>query len=765
MTALRRRLAAAVLAVATVATPLLAAVLPVGAPGGPTSAAAASPRAAGAPAATPTAVLAPTAVAAPSAVTVQITSVTPTVLQPGQDLTVTATLVNRTSADLTNVVADLRLNRFRPLSRNELDGWATGSSGAVGTRVLNADPVSIPAGGQVTVQLTLPAALVRLSTLAGNWGPRGLAVEALSSGGTQLGIQRTFVLWMLNQVVPQVQVAVLAPVTATSSGAAALEQATAQGGRLDALAALATAEPDVEMAVDPALLTAASTGGPNATAWSQRLTAALARRDALALPWGDTDLGAVAHAGRPGLLTAAMSLAASSPLAGVNARTDVVWAPDGTLDKQTVDMVAAAGARAIVVGTTTLQPTTGAATALTTLDAGHGTLAALVPDGLLTDLLAAPDDVQPGATTATTVQRLLAELAVLAHDGSARPHDVLIAPGRGWTPDATLATALLDALHTSPWSRLVPVSALLGAEDQGTARATLPASAVDPSELSPGDVRALADARSATTAFAHAIGDGGPLTAGLDQTVLAPLGVAWRADTAGRDVLVKKALAGTTATRTGLSLTGPPSLSIISASAPVRFVVHNSLSVPATVSVAVDPHKACLRSVRSDPVTAPAGTDTAVVVDLEAIANCDVTVDATLVGNDGTAVSGAIGFAARVAPTIENVFTVVVGVLLAIGLVLGIIRTARRGQSSRRGNRLSPEADPDDEAHDEASAAPDGTGHDDAASHPPGDVHEDTADAAGAAHGEPAVEPHDTARDEPVADRAVEAAPEPDAGA
>ncbi|MBN9374431.1 MAG: hypothetical protein J0I40_03360, partial [Cellulomonas sp.] len=105
MTALRRRLAAAVLAVATVATPLLAAVLPVGAPGGPTSAAAASPRAAGAPAATPTAVLAPTAVAAPSAVTVQITSVTPTVLQPGQDLTVTATLVNRTSADLTNVVA------------------------------------------------------------------------------------------------------------------------------------------------------------------------------------------------------------------------------------------------------------------------------------------------------------------------------------------------------------------------------------------------------------------------------------------------------------------------------------------------------------------------------------------------------------------------------------------------------------------------------------------------------------------------------------
>ncbi len=687
MTGLRRRLAGVVLALAVTASPLLAAVLPVGAPGGPTSADAATP----------------TPPVAPSVVTVQIDTVTPAVLQPGEDLSVTATLVNRSSADLTGVVADLRLNRFRPLSRDDLDGWTTGSSGAVGTRVVNADPVSIPAGGQVTVQLTLPAAAVRLSTLSGSWGPRGLAVEALAATGKQLGTQRTFVLWMLDQVVPQVQVAVLAPVTGASGDLAALEQATAQGGRLDALAALATSEPDVEMAVDPALLTAASTGGTNAAAWSRRLTAALARRDALALPWGDADLGAIAHAGRPELLSAAMSLASSSDLSGVNARTDIVWAPDGTLDKQTVDMVASARARAIVVGPTTLQTTTGAATALTNLDTSHGALAALVPDGLLTALLTAPNDVQPGATTATTVQRMLAELAVLAHDGSARPHDVLVAPGRDWTPDATLATALLAALHTSPWSRLVPVSALLGAEDESTERASLPASTVDTGELPPGDVRALADARAATTAFAHAIGDGGTLTAGLDQKVLAPLSVALRADAAGRGALVQAALTGTTATRTGLSLTGPPSLNVISASAPVRFVVHNALSVPATVSVTVEPHKACLRPVRSDPVVTQPGADTPVVVDLEAIANCDVTVDATLVGSDGTAVGHAIGFSARVAPTIENVFTVVVGVLLAIGLVLGIVRTVRRGQSSRRGDRRSPEAEAGERADDEAA--------------------------------------------------------------
>jgi hypothetical protein len=555
---------------------------------------------------------------------------------------------------------------------------------------------------------------VRLSTLAGSWGPRGLAVEALSAGGTRLGIQRTFVLWMLDQVVPQVQVAVLAPVTGASSDGAALERATAPGGRLDALAALATAEPDVEMAVDPALLATASAGGPNAAAWSRRLTAALARRDAIALPWGDVDLGAIAHAGRPELLSAATGLAASSDLSGINARTDVVWAPDGTLDKQTVDAVASAGARAIVVGPTTLQAASGAATALTTLGTGHGSLAALVPDGVLTNLLSSPQDVQPGATTATTVQRMLAELAVLAHDGSARPHDVLIAPGRDWTPDATLAASLLGALHTSPWSRVVPVSSLLGAEDEGTARASLPASAVDPGELAPGDVRALADARTATTAFAHAIVDGGTLTADLDQKVLAPLSVAWRADAGGRAALVQQALTETAATRSGLSLAGPPSLNVISASAPVRFVVHNALSVPATVAVSVEPHKGCLQSVRSDPVVTQPGTDTPVVVDLQAIANCDVTVDAALVGHDGTVVSRPIGFSARVAPTIENVGTIVVGALLAVGLVLGIARTVRRGQSSRRGDRRVPEVVPGrapaDGQHDEPAAA--GAPHD-----------------------------------------------------
>ena len=63
-----------------------------------------------------------------------------------------------------------------------------------------------------------------------------------------------------------------------------------------------------------------------------------------------------------------------------------------------------------------------------------------------------------------------------------------------------------------------------------------------------------------------------------------------------------------------------------------------------------------------------------------------------LTATDGLPVSPSVRFTAQVAPTIESIGTIVVGVLLAIGLVLGIVRTVRRGQSARRGARTEAEA-------------------------------------------------------------------------
>jgi len=113
--------------------------------------------------------------------------------------------------------------------------------------------------------------------------------------------------------------------------------------------------------------------------------------------------------------------------------------------------------------------------------------------------------------------------------------------------------------------------------------------------------------------------------------------------------------------------------------------VHSDLRQTATVWVKLLPSKACM-SVPSapTPATVAAGSDAVVAVDVRANANCDVKVEVHLVSADGTVVAAPAQFSARLAPTIENVGTAVVGVLLALGLVAGIVRTVRRGQSGAR---------------------------------------------------------------------------------
>jgi len=665
--------------------------------------------------------------------TVLVDQVAPSVLRPGEDLTVTATVRNDSSTAVDGESVTLRLNRVRPASRAELDAWATGSGGAVGSRVATVRPGLIEPGATVQVQLTVAARNVQLLDQLDVWGPRGLAVEVLSKNGARLGLQRTFALWQPDEVVPQVRVAVLAAVTgpgrvsvpaapvddeattgatpttsavptpgstaspvATSGGTAsastaALESLTGPGGRLQALLDVAAQDPDIALAVDPALLADARAGGPQARRWAAELTSTLADRDTFTLPWSDPDLATLAHADQTELLAAAGALASDAGSAVASSRA-LLWASDDEVDRTTLALAATDG-NPVVVGTGTLQVEGAVTTARASVDTPSGTVDTLVPDALLTTLVVAPDTVEPGATTATTVQRMLAELAVLAHDGTGDSHDVLLTLGRDWVPDPELTTALLQALRTSPWTRVVSASAELAADDDGADRASIPARAPTTEMLAPSVVQSLADARTLTRQFAAATATPEVLLAGLDDEVLAPLAVAWRASPAGRARLVDVVLADAEQRRTGLSIAPVSNVNIISANAPFRFVVRNELDVPATVAVSVQPRKSCLRPATSEAVTVPAGGELAVPVNLHAVANCDVTVDVKLTDATGATLAPVVTFSARVAPTIENVGTIVVAVLLAVGLVLGIARTVRRGQSALRGARRVADED------------------------------------------------------------------------
>jgi hypothetical protein len=668
---------------------------------------------------------APTATPA-ATVLVQVTSVEPQVLRPTNNLVVTATVSNNTANPLTNPRAVLRVSRFRLASSAQLATWADSAQSAdAGTAVGSvALPGPLAPGASAQVTLTLPAASFGLLVTPDAWGPRGLALE-LTDAGKRVGLDRTFLLWLPYGTASVSQVSVLVPVvgpapdvaptasstpTPSSTGAtagtsatstrssvvsaSALDALTGPTGRLRSVLDATGAHTEVSWAVDPSLVDAAGTGGPSTVSWLTDLTKQSAQSDVFALPWGDPDLAAIAHAERPDLLKLAKGMAASSAAAlfGSSPRTDLMWAADDIPDMKTAALAAQAGAHVLVVGPQALA-TTGRVpstrSGATTLTTPSGALTALLPDAALSADLADAQAVDPGATPATAAQRILAETAVATHETTG-PHHLLATLPRNWSPDVPVVQAQLDALASAPWTSLVPVTDLINRNDADTARTPLPTSARSPQELPPARVVQLGDARSAVAAFATVVAQPDALLAGLDREILAPLAVAGREAPAERSALVAAVLSDASARRSGLSVLVSPRFNVIASATQIRLTVHSDLTANATVRVELRPRKACL-TVTSPPTqtTIDAKTDETVAVAVHANANCDVVVDVLLLAPDGTLVATPAQFDARLAPTIENVGTGVVGALLALGLVVGIVRTVRRGQTANRGARVA----------------------------------------------------------------------------
>jgi hypothetical protein len=717
-----------------------------GAPAG--AAVAASPAGAPVTPATPAAPAAPPAPAAPSTsalpVGVAVTSVSPQVLRPDQDLTVTATLRNDGERVVEQARASVRLYRYRMSSRDEVAAWAdAGTTRPVGdvaaTTVLDQP---LPPGGSATVQITVPAADVGLLRTEEAWGPRGLTVD-VTDGRSRVGIDRTFLLWGSATEVPTTQVGVLAPVvgpatvpaadaaddateeasgtpaptgTPTSSPgpgtptagtpvpADALTTSTAAGGRLARLLQATADAPVVSWAVDPALVDQAAAGSRAAQSWLGGLTEAAADREVLRLPWADPDLAAVAHAAAAAAGTDLLDLAlqvagggASSTLLGD--ADPVLWSADPVPDDVTAARAAASAPGVpLVVGPDALPADdSDAPSAPVAVGTDGGPVTALVPDATLSELLADPAEVQPGVTPATAAQRLLAETAVLARSSDAADTYLLAALPRDWAPTAAVAQAQLAALSAAPWVQPTTVAELLTAhaagraDGDGAARADLPGAERGGAELTPAWVGALAARWAAAQDFATVVPDPAALLRGLDADVVTPLAVAWRADPDGRAAAVNAALDLVTQRQAGLTVVPNEQFTVISSSAQISVAVRNDLDQDARVRVELRPRKGCLDTARSEITDAVAGQDTPVTMTLRANANCDVTVDVSLVSESGRELATPVSFSARVAPTIEDVGLVVVGGMLALALAFGIWRTVRRGQTTRRGARVAPD--------------------------------------------------------------------------
>ncbi|GIG26603.1 DUF6049 family protein [Cellulomonas denverensis] len=696
-----------------------------------------------------TGLVASPAVAAPSTddlpVAVGLSSISPQVLTPGEDLTVTVNLRNNGDEEITSPRASVRIYRYRISTRDQLDTWsASGDTGPYGdvaaTEILD-EP--LPPGGTATVTITVPARSIGLSRSADAWGPRGLTVD-VSDNGDRVGIERSFLLWNSDEDVTATHVSVLTPVTgpavtppaadeeededaaptpaptaspteptadatdstdATDSGTGddsaetGLDALTSAGGRLNRLLQATSGHDSVSWAIDPALLDQVSTGSRADRAWADSLTAAGDGREVFRLPWADPDLAALAHSGRSSsadLLSQALDSSAAATDSVLDGADSLLWGSNPELDQATVDLAAGHAAGAALIAGTESMPADDPDTASAPVTVSGVTT--LVPDAGLSELLTDPDAVQAGSTPAVAAQRMLAETAVIARGDDSGGSYVLITTPRDWSPNTEATNAQLSALESAPWVETTSVTDLVAAQAagrvSGSDRAPLPEVARDSAELTPAWVNALSAGWEAAEEFASVVADPQALLSGLDGDVLAPLSVAWRADPDGRAEAVGAALDQASARQSGLSVLLNEQFTVISSSSQITVTVRNELAQDATVRVELRPQielrpqKGCLETARSPLVSVGAESETPVVLSLRATANCDVTVDVSLTAENGRELAMPATFDARVAPTVESVGTIVVGALLAAGLVFGIWRTVRRGQTTRRGARV-----------------------------------------------------------------------------
>lgn len=600
-----------------------------------------------------------------SAARLDVTAITPQVLTQGEDLTVSVQVRNSGDEALDQPRVDLLLSRFRLVDRQAVADWQAGTSTvSTGSSVASVTlDTPLEAGASAQVDLVVPADSVRLANV---WGPRGLTV-VLRDGRTEITRERTFLLWQSTEQIPRAQVALLVPVTGDVRDAGLVSP----GGRLDRLAAALGTSADLAAAVDPALLAAAQAADGAAAGWAERVNGLLTGREAFALPWADVDVSTT----DADLLGQARSL---SQQRTPSLRGDLAWAAPSAPDERTAAAVRASVGTALVVGADEALDASPA-----TVTTGSGDLTVLSADPVLTDTF-----TDSGTSAASAAQLMLADLAVVARDESAA--GLLIAPDRDWRADPARVTAVMSALSSAPWVRLTTVAALLG---QPTTAVELPTRTHDEARIGADQVQALSSAWTGLTQFAQVTSDPAAVLEGAQEKVLAPLSVSWRDDPAGRTALVQATVADLDSRRAGLSVAPASDLTVTAATSVARFAVTNDLATDVTVQVQVTPRKGCLETALSDPVTLAAGDEASVPVTLHATANCEVQVEVVLVDPSGVGLSAPVELTARVQPTIESVFTLVVGAVLAIGLVLGLIRTVRRGQSARRGPRELAEAD------------------------------------------------------------------------
>lgn len=451
--------------------------------------------------------------------------------------------------------------------------------------------------------------------------------------------------------------------------------------------------------------TAASSSGKTSddvTQLSAALMRGISNGSLVALPWGDSDTAALAHLHQTSLVETSAQRTEDSAIAKAGAPTSMAWLASSVMDSATVQALPQSASTVI-----TSPASLPAADELTYTPSGLGAIddrAILLPEQSLSETLVgttSEDDAsaqgQQGAQTTQATeldsrQLLRGNSAILVRQAPTLERDIVVAPPRQGTStmDPSALQERLTALHSTSWTQSQGLNALqeraraeVEAVDEGTSlieRSEPADEATDDDELPTATLAAARATSSTLRSISSVLSD--PTAVLGDYTDLEAVvsSASWRADPATRSAQIPTAEAAGAGVTSSLAAVPSSTINLISSEAQLPVRIASSLDQDVNVQVYLVSDNKRLQVPRTTTVRVPARQQAKVTVPIQAVGSGDVGLTVQVLAADGTIVGTPTTVHMRVRADWEGRGTgIIVGVLVSI-VVIGTVRTVRRGR-------------------------------------------------------------------------------------
>ena len=473
----------------------------------------------------------------------------------------------------------------------------------------------------------------------------------------------------------------------------------------------ATAGPSPKSSAPPSPSASATATSPptktpdDVTQLSAALVRAIGTGSLVALPWGDSDTAALAHLQQTSLIETATQRTRESAIVKAGAAASLAWPASSITDSATVDVLPQS--TSTIIASPTSLPV---ADELTYTPSGLGALgdrAVLLPEQSLSEALAsrtpevgtadqaqqaAPSTQTPQAAELDTRQLLRGDSAILTRQAPALERDIVVAMPRqaASSADPTALQERVDALHSTSWAQPQSLSALeeharaeVEAVDEGTSgieRSEPPDRVTDNDELPTATLAAAAGTASTLQSVSSVLSDPAALLGDYTDLEAVVSSASWRADSATRDAQIPTAEAAGAGVTSSLAAVPSSTINLISSEAQLPVRITSSLDQNVTVQVYLVSDNKRLQVPRTTTVTVPAHQQAKVTVPIQAVGSGDVGLTVQVLAADGTTVGTPTTVHMRVRADWESRGTgIIVGLLVSI-VVIGTVRTVRRGR-------------------------------------------------------------------------------------